>query len=228
MALLFIILPYSFPKLLDGVIPLSLEHFPFVPIPLYIVVMLPSCHSIGIFFCLGYCIDCFSQYFSGFFIGFYEYFVWYIVGSCAFSSLVSLWHCWFLFHRWLVVVPLFLGIFLFPWLCVWCGLSNSHIPGCLLWLGTVVAHYVIFCFLWVYDFSTVFCYLVIGVGLLLVFSLFLSFKKFTDLAPPSLLSFSIFILAACLFDFSMSFLGGSWLMVYFSLCFFPGLLAVAF
>ena len=47
-ALSLMILSYNFPKLLDSVIPLSLEHLPFIPFPLYIVMISPSCHSCGI------------------------------------------------------------------------------------------------------------------------------------------------------------------------------------
>ena len=42
------ILSYDFPKLLDSVIPLSLEHLAFIPFPLYIVMISSSCHSCGI------------------------------------------------------------------------------------------------------------------------------------------------------------------------------------
>ena len=47
-ALSLMILLYNFPKLLDSVIPLSLEHLPFIPFPLYIVMISPSCPSCGI------------------------------------------------------------------------------------------------------------------------------------------------------------------------------------
>ena len=47
-ALSLMILSYNFPKLLDSVIPPSLEHLPFIPYPLYIVMISPSCHSCGI------------------------------------------------------------------------------------------------------------------------------------------------------------------------------------
>ena len=48
-ALSLIILSNIFPKLLETVMPLSFEHFPLIPLPLYILVTDPSCHSIGIF-----------------------------------------------------------------------------------------------------------------------------------------------------------------------------------
>ena len=46
----FIIRSYTFPALLDTVIPLSLEHFPFFPLPLYIFVILPFLQVSGICF----------------------------------------------------------------------------------------------------------------------------------------------------------------------------------
>ena len=47
-ALSLMILSYNFPKMLDSVIPLSLEHLSLIPFPLYIVMISPSCHSCGI------------------------------------------------------------------------------------------------------------------------------------------------------------------------------------
>ena len=44
-----IILSYTLPTLLVSVIPLSLEHFPFCPLPLYILIISPSAHSSGMF-----------------------------------------------------------------------------------------------------------------------------------------------------------------------------------
>ena len=46
--LLLIILSNIFPKLLAKVIPLSFEHFPFVPLPLYSRIISPVCHWVGI------------------------------------------------------------------------------------------------------------------------------------------------------------------------------------
>ena len=46
--LLLIILSNILPKLLAGVIPLSFEHFPFVPLPLYSLITSPVCHWVGI------------------------------------------------------------------------------------------------------------------------------------------------------------------------------------
>ena len=46
--LLLIILSNIFPKLLARVIPLSFEHFPFVPLPLYSLIISPVCHWVGI------------------------------------------------------------------------------------------------------------------------------------------------------------------------------------
>ena len=46
--LLLIILSNIFPKLLAKVIPLSFEHFPFVPLPLYSRIISPVCHWVDI------------------------------------------------------------------------------------------------------------------------------------------------------------------------------------
>ena len=43
-------LSYSLPILLDRVMPLSLLHFPFAPLPLYSLMTLPFCHCVGMFF----------------------------------------------------------------------------------------------------------------------------------------------------------------------------------
>ena len=43
----FIILSYSFPALLARVMPLSFEHLPLVPLPLYSLVMLPCSQLLG-------------------------------------------------------------------------------------------------------------------------------------------------------------------------------------
>ena len=51
-ALLFTILSNSFPTLLASVIPLSLEHLPLVPFPLYKLVMFPLSHWSGMVSCL--------------------------------------------------------------------------------------------------------------------------------------------------------------------------------
>ena len=48
--LLFISLSYSFPTLLDSVIPLSELHLPLPPFPLYIRLSSPFCHWGGISF----------------------------------------------------------------------------------------------------------------------------------------------------------------------------------
>ena len=45
---LFTILSNTLPMLLASVIPLSLLHLPFSPFPLYILIISPSCHSLGI------------------------------------------------------------------------------------------------------------------------------------------------------------------------------------
>ena len=47
---LSIIRSYTFPMLLDTVIPLSFEHLPFFPFPLYSRVIIPLRHSSGMFF----------------------------------------------------------------------------------------------------------------------------------------------------------------------------------
>ena len=44
----FIILSYSFPALLARVMPLSFEHLPLVPLPLYGLIMLPCSQLLGI------------------------------------------------------------------------------------------------------------------------------------------------------------------------------------
>ena len=44
----FIILSYTFPILLARVIPLSFEHFPFIPFPLYNLIISPSSQLFGI------------------------------------------------------------------------------------------------------------------------------------------------------------------------------------
>ena len=45
----FIILSYTFPTLLANVMPLSFEHFPLVPFPLYSLIISPSSHAWGMF-----------------------------------------------------------------------------------------------------------------------------------------------------------------------------------
>ena len=52
-ALLFTIRSNSLPTLLASVIPLSFEHFPLVPLPLYSLVMFPFSHCSGMFPFLG-------------------------------------------------------------------------------------------------------------------------------------------------------------------------------
>ena len=47
LTLSFMIRSYTFPTLLARVIPLSLEHFPFWPLPLYSLMILPSSHDLG-------------------------------------------------------------------------------------------------------------------------------------------------------------------------------------
>ena len=138
LALSFIILSYNFQKLLESVIPLSFEHLSFVPFPLYIIMMLPSCHSSGISSVWVIVLSASRNISLVSLLVSMNISLGMLSGPVLFSSLVSLWHCWFLFNRWLVVVLLFLGIFRFVWLCAWCDLSISHIPGCLLWLGIVV------------------------------------------------------------------------------------------
>ena len=218
-ALLFIILSYNFPKLLESVIPLSFEHFPFVPFPLYTVMMLhvPSCHSSGI---SSVWLLCWAL--LGVFLWFLYRLLWIFRWVCYWvlcfcSSLVSLWQCWFLFHRWSVVVPLFLCLVFDFSDCVFDVICPFFI-----FLGAfsglvqlfVVARYVIFGFLRVCDFSSVFHYRAIGVVLLLVFYLFFLVSRSSPIW--SLLHCTFFILAACLVDSSISFLRISWLLVYFS------------
>ena len=139
LALSFIILSYHFTKLLGSVIPPPFEHFPFIPFPLYIVMMLPSCHSSGISSVWLIVLSASRNISLVSLLASMNIAFCMLLGPALFSSLVSLWHYWFLFHRWSVVVLLFLGFFRFFWLCVWCDLSIFHIPGCLLWLGIVVS-----------------------------------------------------------------------------------------
>ena len=47
LTLSFMTRSYTFPTLLARVIPLSLEHFPFWPLPLYSLMILPSSHDLG-------------------------------------------------------------------------------------------------------------------------------------------------------------------------------------
>ena len=47
---LSIIRSYTFPMSLDTVIPISFEHLPFFPFPLYSRVIIPLRHSSGMFF----------------------------------------------------------------------------------------------------------------------------------------------------------------------------------
>ena len=47
LALSFMIRSYTFPTLLARVITLSLEHFPFWPLPLYSLMILPLSHDLG-------------------------------------------------------------------------------------------------------------------------------------------------------------------------------------
>ena len=99
------ILSYNFPKLLDSVIPLLLEHLPYIPFPLYLVMVSPSCHSCGIvsvfvilfrvawymvlvcwsasmkaFFLLSFCIAVFSSFVS----------ICFISGLCCICVSISL------------------------------------------------------------------------------------------------------------------------------------------
>ena len=83
--LLLIILSNTFPKLLAGVIPRSLEHCPFVPFPLYSLVISPSSHYSGMF---DVCIILFMGFryicFVFFFVCFGEDFIWYLIWACGF------------------------------------------------------------------------------------------------------------------------------------------------
>ena len=61
---LSIIRSYTFPMLLDTVIPLSFAHLPFFPFPLYSRVIIPLCHSSGIFVLMCRALMCLVGLFS--------------------------------------------------------------------------------------------------------------------------------------------------------------------
>ena len=143
-ALSLMILSYNFPKLLDSVNPLSLEHLPFIPFPLYIVMISPSCHSCGIV----------SVFVSLLMVAWYMVLVSWsasmkasfgmLSGLCLFSFWVSLLQCSVLLCLFVLFLADVASVFLFLWLCSLFLLSILDILLFLLLLG-IAAHSIVRC-----------------------------------------------------------------------------------